>query len=90
MTQRGEDPIRFQGPGRRRVVARFDGGRIPPDGGSLLLQAADRVPGSGRTAVCSDDDRDPARTEHGLRAPLRQRVFGLGTGCGDLDDHDRI
>lgn len=91
MTQCAQEPIRFQGPGRRQVVARFDGGRMSSDGGALLLQVADRVLDVvGRMAACFDDYRDPGRTEHGLGALLRQRVFGIGLGYEDLNDHDRI
>ena len=43
MTRCAREPIRFQGPGRRQGVARFDGGWMSSDGGALLLQAADRV-----------------------------------------------
>ena len=91
MTQCAQEPIRFQGPGRRQVVARFNGGRISSDGVSLLLQSADgALDVLGRMAACFDDDRDPARTEHGLEELLRQRVFGIGMGYEDLNDHDRI
>ena len=41
-------------------------------------------------AACFDDYRDPGRTEHGLGALLRQRVFGTGMDYEDLNDHDRI
>ena len=91
MTRCAQEPIRFQGPGRRQVVARFDGGRMSSGGGALLLQAAGRVLDVvGRMAVCFDDYRDPGRTEHGLGALLRQRVFGTGMDYEDLNEHDRI
>ena len=61
------------------------------DGGALLLQAADGVPDViGRMAGCFVDYRDPVPTEHGLEALLRQRVFGIGMGHEDLNDHDEI
>lgn len=61
------------------------------DVGALGLQAADRVLDVvGRMAACFDDYRDPGRTEHGLGALLRQRVFGTGMDYEDLNDHDRI
>ena len=44
----------------------------------------------GRMAACFDDCRDPGRTEHGLEALLRRRVFGVGMGYEDLSDHNRI
>ena len=34
--------LAFQGPGRRRVVASFDGGTLTSDGGLLLLGEVER------------------------------------------------
>jgi hypothetical protein len=44
-TQCKEGQLQFQGFGRRRVVASFDGGPITADGGWLLLREAARVSG---------------------------------------------
>ena len=61
------------------------------DGRALLLQTTDRVlEVVGRMAARFDDYRDPGRTEHGLEAVLRQRVFGIGMGFEDLSDHDQV
>ena len=35
--------LEFEGLGRRRIVARFDGGRMTSDGRALLLREADRL-----------------------------------------------
>ena len=37
--------LRIEGPGRREVVARFDGGRMSSDGGAVPLRDADRIVG---------------------------------------------
>ena len=74
MTQCGEDPIRFQGPERRRVAARFDDGWVSPDGGSLLLEAGDRVPGS--------DGWLPASTMSGIR-PARSMASRRCSGSAE-------
>ncbi len=64
-TERNGTPIVFQVHGRREVRASFDGGRLSPDGGALLLREADNVFGvSGRLAGCFSDHRDPERSEH--------------------------
>ena len=83
--------LEFEGLGRRRVVGRFDGGRMTSDGGALLLREADRVFNvTGRLAACFVDHRDPGRVEHGLRTLVAQRVMSLALGYEDLNDHDRL
>ena len=77
--------------GRRKVQARFDGGRMSSDGGALLLRAADHRSGlSQRLAACFVDHRDPRRCEHSLQHLLAQRLFGLVLGYEDISDHDRL
>ncbi len=81
----------FQGPGRRELVASFDGGRITSDGGAVLLREADRRLGLiDRFAACFDDWRLPEWTEHSVEDLLRQRIFGLALGYEDLNDHDEL
>lgn len=83
--------LEFEGLGRRRVVGRFDGGRMTSDGGAMLLREADRVFNvTGRLAACFVDHRDPGRVEHGLRTLVAQRVMALALGYEDLNDHDRL
>ena len=38
MTDCTADRFEFQGPGRRQIVASFDGGRLSSDGGAVLLR----------------------------------------------------
>lgn len=42
MTECNQSSFGFEGFGRREIVARFDGGTISSDGGSLLLQQVDK------------------------------------------------
>lgn len=81
----------FQGPGRREVVASFDGGRISSDGGALLLREVDqRLNLIERFSACFDDYRAPEWIEHSVEDLLRQRIFGLALGYEDLNDHDEL
>jgi Transposase DDE domain group 1 len=58
-TQCKEGQLQFQGFGRRRVVASFDGGPITADGGWLLLREAARVSGLRQHfAQCFTDHRE--------------------------------
>lgn len=81
----------FQGVGRRKVEASFDGGHLSSDGGALLLcEVEERSTIIDRFAVCFSDRRDARFVEHGVVELLRQRVFGIALGYEDLNDHDRL
>lgn len=79
--------LEFQGLGRRKVVADFEGGHLSSDGGALLLREVDE---SGeyvsRFSDCFTDHRNPELVDHELVSLLRQRVFGLALGYEDLND----
>lgn len=91
MTECTQTEIRFRPPGRREVVARFDGGDITSDAGGLLLSEVDRRIGLlDGFAACFTDHRDPARVEHGVDELVRQRVLALALGYEDLNDHDTL
>ena len=64
-----EEQLVFQGVGGRRVVARFDGGRITSDAGMLLLR---EVP----TATSDRTEWDPICLTHDL-SKLFRRPTGL-------------
>src|SRR5262249_21236644 len=54
-------PFCFPAVGRKKVTAAFDGGRISPDGGVMLLAQADRRLGLAERLVRAiPDGRDPA------------------------------
>ena len=83
--------LEFKGLGRRRIVAKFDGGRMTSDGGALLLREADHLFNvTQRVADAFVDYRDPVRIEHTVQTLVAQRIFGLALGYEDLNDHDRL
>jgi hypothetical protein len=83
--------LRFQGAGRRDVVARFDGGDITSDGGVLLLREAERrARVIQQFAQCFEDHRSPLLIEHTVDELVGQRVLGLALGYEDLNDHDDL
>jgi hypothetical protein len=76
---------------RRKVVADFGGRVITSDAGGLLLGQADRAIGlTERFARCFRDLRRQDLTEHAAATLLRQRVYGIGLGYEDLNDHDDL
>ena len=83
--------IEFHGLGARRVVGRFDGGRISSDGGSLLLREVEkRTHILKRLAGCFIDHRDGELIEHSVESLIKQRVYGMALGYEDLNDHDTL
>jgi len=77
--------------GRRKVVARFDGGTITSDGGGLLLRETERLTGIiHQFAECFTDHRDPDLIEHSVEQLLAQRIYALALGYEDLNDHDDL
>ena len=83
--------IEFQGLKSRRVVGKFDAGRVSTDGGALLLRELDARAGIvNRFAACFADHRDSSRVEHAVEQLVRQRVFGLCLGHEDVSDHDSL
>lgn len=76
---------------QREVVARFDGGAITSDGGSLLLREVEkRTQVIGQFARCFIDHRNPALIEHTVEELVAQRLYGLTLGYEDLNDHDEL
>ena len=75
----------------REIIGRFDGGSITSDGGSVLLQEAEKRVGVIRAlSGCFEDHRDPLRIEHTVEQLLSQRIYGLCSGYEDLNDHDAL
>lgn len=90
-TQCTSTQLEFQGLGRKKVLAAFDGGYISSDGGTLLLREMDRrLALSARLEACFTDYRSPARIEHRVEEMLRQRIYGIALGYEDLNDHDDL
>jgi len=91
MTECTQSSFEFQRLHRREVVARFDGGDITTDAGGLLLREVDELLQlTRRLAACFTDYRRPERTEHTVEQLVAQRVYGLGLGYEDLNDHDQL
>ena len=81
----------FHGLGRRKVVARFDGGKITSDAGGVLLRETERLTGIIRQfAACFTDHRAPTRIEHPVEDLVAQRIYALALGYEDLNDHDDL
>jgi Transposase DDE domain group 1 len=91
MTQCTQSHFEFKGHFSQQVVARFDGGTISSDGGSLLLRETDRrlnlLP---RFAACFLDGRAQGRIEHSVLEMVSQRVYGLALGYEDVNDHEQL
>jgi len=91
MTQCTQSSFTFKGHFSREVVARFDGGTISSEGGSLLLrQTDDRLNLLARFSQCFLDSRDQDRIEHSILEMVSQRVYGLALGYEDLNDHEQL
>ena len=85
------DLFGFEAVESRPVVAAFDGGSITSDAGALLLGETDRAIGLiDRFAACFSDARCQELIEHEVKTLVGQRVFGLGLGYEDLNDHDEL
>lgn len=83
--------LEFQGLGRRKVQAAFDGGHLSTDGGALLLRETDaRLGVTKRLAECFTDHREQDAVEHSVLELVRQRVYGLSLGYEDLNDHNDL
>ena len=85
------EQMEFQQLGRRRVIGRFDGGKISSDAGGVLLREVEK--GTHileRLAGCFRDYRNEDRIEHTVGSLIRQRVYGIALGYEDLNDHDSL
>jgi hypothetical protein len=80
--------LEFELPGfsGRKIEGNFEGGNVSSDGGLVLLRQVDRWIGLTKTlAQRLPDGRDPDKIEHSLESMLRQRIYGLALGYGDLN-----
>jgi hypothetical protein len=85
------EQFEFEGFGRRRVMAAFDGGAMTSDGGGLLLRHADRAIGLiEQVAACFQDDREQDQVIHTPPALVGQRIVGIALGYEDVNDHDEL
>ena len=90
-TECSEATFEFHGLNRRKVKARFDGGKLTSDAGVLLLREVEKRTGLiDGLAECFADHRDPRLIEHTVKDLVGQRVYGLCLGYEDLNDHDQL
>lgn len=81
----------FQPLGGRQITARFDGGTITSDAGSLLLRELEARSDMLRNfARCFEDFRDPELIDFTVEELLKQRIFALCLGYEDLNDHEQL
>src|SRR5919205_4626166 len=67
----------------------LSGGEVSSDGGLLRIRQVDRWIGLTKgLGQLLPDRRDPDRITHPLESLLQQRLYGLGMGYEDLNDHD--
>jgi hypothetical protein len=91
MTECNQSSFGFEGVGRRKIEARFDGGTISSDGGAFLLRQTDqRLKLIARLTDCFMDGRNPELVEHSVSEMLCQRVYGIALGYEDLNDHEQL
>ena len=75
----------------RKVIADFTGGRITSDAGIVLLAELDKkLKITKKFAKCFRDYRDSSYTNYSVHQLLAQRVYGIGLGYEDVNDHDKL
>ena len=76
---------------KRTIHVNFDGGDVSTNGGSVLLKAVDDKLGLlDKVAKVFVDKRDQSHVKHQLANLIKQRVFGIACGYGDLNDHQQL
>jgi len=91
VTQCNPAPIQYPRCKRRKVEVDFQGGSVTSDGGSLFLKQAEEKLGLlHAVAKHFPDSRRSASCTHDIESLLRQRVFSLGLGYEDLNDHNAL
>src|SRR6476660_6193416 len=77
-------PFSFPAVHAKKVTAAFDGGRLPSNGGVMLLAMAERRLGlADKLARVFPDRRDPTRVVHSLVDMFRARMFAICCGYED-------
>lgn len=91
MTNCTEELFKYQAFDRRKIEAKFNGGDVSSDGGIMLLRQVDKK--LGLTEALSRTIRDCRNQElivHEQVDLVRQRIYGIGLGYEDLNDHDTL
>lgn len=75
----------------RNVEINFKGGDISSDGGSILLEEADkRLSLISEIAKLFPDRRNSQKITHIVEQMFKQRVYGIALSYEDLNDHDNL
>ena len=75
----------------RKVIANFTGGKITSDAGIVLLAELDKkLKITARFAECFRDYSDSSYVDYSVHQLLAQRVYGIGLGYEDVNDHDKL
>lgn len=75
-------------PHPKKIVVNFEGGKLTSDAGALFFkQLDDKLRLSQRINELIADPRDPVFTVHQQREIIAQRIFSIGLGYEDLNDH---
>lgn len=91
MTECTTTPIEFSRLKRKKIQADFHGGTLTSDAGAVLLREVDRGLGLiDALNACIPDPRHPDLIVHPQRTLLAQRIFGIGLGYEDLNDHHTL
>ena len=87
MTQYATQSVLFAEEYHKPVVVVFDQPDSSSDGGAVLLKAVDnQLSLTERIAACIRDMRQAGKVIHSCLDLLRQRVFGIASGCPDCND----
>jgi len=75
----------------KKVVAKFDGGRLSSDGGILTLREIEsRLRVAERMAACIEDPRAPRHVTHSMAEIIRFRLLMIAAGYEDGNDADSL
>ena len=86
-----KETLLFPDLGTRQVVADFSGGTLTSDAGMLFLRLVDAGLGLTRKlATCFCDQRDQRFVDHSVQQLLAQRIYAVGLGYEDLNDHEEL
>lgn len=81
--------LRFLQTSSKAVISTFEGGSLSSDCGAIWLAEADRHLGLiSAMAAHIRDSRDARKVVHDVEEMLRQRIYGIGMGYEDCNDHD--
>ena len=91
MTECTQTNFNFPACKSRKITVDFSGGNITSNGGVLLLKQADEKLRLTRAAARTiSDTRRQASVDHTFEQMFRQRVYAIGCGEEDLNDHDEL